>query len=178
MSKSIKEWNQVHEIIDGHSPYPSQKVGEQVWFNKIDTCHKCKNDGWVDTKKTSKCPHIDYYQVTDKEMAVKVDHFSIVKECEEEGECKDEDSSSMADGNEEKSPDDQDLREELDFMEQPNEPLNEDHKVEDKRNDDDEFRYAISKEERNTMWLQEDNLEERKGVPEDYFRSVNLFQSR
>mmetsp|Transcript_2109 Transcript_2109/g.1979 ORF Transcript_2109/g.1979 Transcript_2109/m.1979 type:complete len:87 (-) Transcript_2109:69-329(-) len=83
MPKQMKEWSRINEIIEERSSHPAKEVGERICFNTIDTCTKCKTEGWIDTAKISKCPHIDYEQVTNKEVAVEVDDYSVVRETEE-----------------------------------------------------------------------------------------------
>jgi len=158
MSKTIKEWRKIYEIIDNHTPFPTKEKGELLCFNSLRNWEDCQNDQKTSHEKENKCSHIDYYQITSKELAVKVDQYNLIKESnnlniikEEINEDKDIASANVTDFKNYKM---------------------------DQRKEEDYFNYIPSKDERNTMLHTDQKLEEEKELPDTYFRSVNEFQSR
>lgn len=159
MSKTIKEWRKVYEILDNHVPFPTQEKGEQLCFNSSANCEQWKTEKCDAKEELAKCPHLDYYQVTSKELAVKVDSYNLVKDSHNLNTIKEE-------ANEDKE------------GELSNVTVDKNYKMTPGKSDDDYFKYIPSKDERNTMLPQDQKLEEEKELPEDYFRSVNEFQSK
>ena len=156
MSKTTKEWRKIYKIIDNHMPYPDQDIGEKLCFYDIEQCDKCKEEGIFRSDSVPKCPHIDYYEVTNKQLAVKVDQYNLIKDQATLNSIKevDEDNYDAISKSGGKKLGD-DLR---------------------KRSEDD-FKPMLSKADRNTYCLEGDKLEEEKEVPEEYTRSFNEFSA-
>lgn len=113
----------------------------------------CASEGLASDKSTDKCPHVDYYNITNKEMAVKVDKYNLIKGVHKVSENQDRNDEEQNTESEDKN------------------------KAESQR-EEECFRYIPSKDERKTMVAEDQKLEEEKELPAPYFRSVNEFLSK
>jgi len=158
MSKTIKEWNEVYEILGDHTPPPTQDIGKHLWFNSRKNWELWNSEESSNNDSEAEWPHIDYDFITNKEMAVNVEKYNLIK-----------DENNL-------NPIKEDVNEDKEMN--SNVTYFGDYKMTTIKSDEDYFKYIPSKDERNTMLPKGAKLEEDKENAEDYFRSVNEFHSK
>ena len=158
MSKTIKEWNEVYDILSDHTPPPTENIGKHLWFNSRKNWELWNSEESSNNDSEAEWPHIDYDFITNKEMAVNVEKYNLIK-----------DENNL-------NPIKEDVNEDKEMN--SNVTYFGDYKMTTIKSDEDYFKYIPSKDERNTMLPKGAKLEEDKENAEDYFRSVNEFHSK
>lgn len=155
MTKTLKEWEKITEILKEHSPYPGRDIGEKLCFFPKEKCPQCISAKVKPPITSDPCPHMDYDEVTNRKLAVDCEQYNLIKEQhpKELMEIQEEVEDEFFDGSH-----------------SPKEEIK-------KSSPENDIKFLLSKEERNTMVTDRKTIEENKEALEN-FRSFNDFSTK